>query len=158
MHVEQAGMAKRHFSGVSGWTSSTCVDCRTGIVFSRAWAGVTPSVFMLLCVLPPIIPVIYVARLVFLIVFSFLMISVHFPLVPRLLPVHQHPPIMSLYSFVVHQAWLPPEHLTGSLPALPGAGRVSQDVATGEQSCHWEIALGDGFFRSGCSAEAARQH
>lgn len=126
---------------------------RTRIVFF--W-GLCRSNSVLVCVVLPVIALTQDKNLSFAVFFS-LMIPVHFSEVPRLPCSCEHPAIMSHSSFAVHQAWLPPEHLAGALPAVPGGGRVSQDVAAGQRSCGWETAVRDGFFRSCCSAAAARQ-
>lgn len=114
---------------------------------------------MLVCVVLPVIALTQDKNVSFVVFFFFfsLMIPVHFVEVPMLPCSCEHPAIMSHSSFAVHQAWLPPEHLAGALPAVPGGGRVSQDVAAGQRSCGWETAVRDGFFRSCCSAAAARQ-
>lgn len=69
-----------------------------------------------------------------------------------------HPLLVSLCCLAVHQARLPPEHPAGSLPAVPGGGRVSPDVAGGQRSCGWEAAIREHFFRSHSSPGAAGQH
>lgn len=50
----------------------------------------------------------------------------------RLWTVLVHILVSYFFSFIVYQTWFPSEHLAGSLPAIPGSGRNSQDMAAGE--------------------------